>query len=60
MVDGNERLALGATIAFLGLNGFTLTLSDDEAYDLVMSVAAGDLTEVVDIGKAIGAAIQPR
>ena len=31
LVDGNERLALAATIAFYGVNGFRLTLSNDEA-----------------------------
>jgi death-on-curing protein len=46
LVDGNKRLALAGTIAFLGLNGWRLTLSNDEAYDLVMAVAAGELDEV--------------
>ena len=46
LVDGNERLALAATIAFYGLNGYRLTLSNDEAYDLVMAVAVGDLDDV--------------
>jgi death on curing protein len=46
LVDGNKRLALAATIAFLGMNGIRLTLSNDEAYDLVISVAAGTLEDV--------------
>jgi death on curing protein len=46
LVDGNKRLALAATIAFYGLNGIRLTLSNDEAYDLVMAVAAGELDDV--------------
>lgn len=46
LVDGNKRLALAATIAFYGLNGLRLTLSNDDAYDLVMAVAAGDLNDV--------------
>lgn len=49
LVDGNKRLALTAVIAFLGLNGRRLTLSNDGAYDLVMAVAAGELEEVGDI-----------
>jgi death on curing protein len=49
LVDGNKRLALAATIAFLGLNGRRLTLSNDEAYDLVMAVAAGDRQDVADL-----------
>ncbi len=49
LVDGNKRLALAATIAFLGLNGMRLTLSDNQAYELVMSVATGALDDVPGI-----------
>ena len=43
LVDGNKRLALLATVVFLRINGYTLDLTDDEALDLTMSVAAGQL-----------------
>lgn len=46
LVDGDKRLALAATIAFLGVNGHRLALSNDEAYDLVVGVASGELDEV--------------
>ncbi|MPY98247.1 MAG: type II toxin-antitoxin system death-on-curing family toxin [Actinophytocola sp.] len=46
LVDGNKRLALAATVAFLGVNGLRLTLTNDEAYELVMAVAAGELDDV--------------
>jgi death on curing protein len=46
LVDGNKRLALAGAIAFLGMNGWRLTLTNDEAYDLVMAVATGELDEV--------------
>ncbi|HEY8729192.1 MAG TPA: type II toxin-antitoxin system death-on-curing family toxin [Acidothermaceae bacterium] len=49
LVDGNKRLALAATIAFLGINGRRLTFSNDDVYDLVISVAAGGLDDVHDI-----------
>ena len=49
LVDGNKRLALAATIAFYGLNGMRLTLTNDEAYDVVISVAAGDIDDVSTI-----------
>jgi death on curing protein len=45
LVDGNKRLGLDAVIAFSGMNGLRLTLTEDEAYDLVMTVAAGDLDD---------------
>lgn len=48
LVDGNKRLALGATIAMLGLNGARLDLTEDEAYDLTIAVATG---EVVGVGE---------
>ena len=43
LVDGNKRLALLATVVFLRINGYTLDLTDGEAFDLTMSVAAGQL-----------------
>lgn len=49
LLDGNKRLALAGTIAFLGMNGRRLTLTNDEAYDLVIEVAEGALTEVEQI-----------
>ena len=57
--DGNERLAFAATIAFLGLNGRRLTLSNDEAYTLVMDVAAGKLEDVSRIAAQLEAATKP-
>jgi death on curing protein len=59
-VDGNERLALAAVIAFYGLNGRRLTLTNDEAYDLVMSVAEGRLDTVDAIAAILQPATQPR
>jgi death on curing protein len=59
LVDGNKRLALAATIAFQGINGRRLTLTNDEAYELVMSVAAGELDEVAAIAGRIRAGSQP-
>ena len=49
LIDGNKRLGLGAVIAFLGVNGRRLTLSEDEAYDLVIDVATGVIEDVADI-----------
>ncbi len=43
LVDGNKRLALLATVVFLRINGHRLDLTDDEAFDLTMSVAASQL-----------------
>ena len=59
LVDGNKRLALAGTIAFLGMNGIRLTLSNDEVYDLVMSVATGAPEDVPDIAAALAAGSEP-
>lgn len=52
LVDGNKRLTLGATIAFLGVNGRRLTFSNDEAYGFIVGLASGlfdDVTVIADI-----------
>jgi death on curing protein len=43
LVDGNKRLALLATAVFLRINDYVIDLTDDEAFTLTMSVAAGEL-----------------
>jgi death-on-curing protein len=60
LIDGNKRLALAAVIAFYGLNGRRLTLTNDEAYDLVMSIAAGQLDTADAIAALLQNATQPR
>jgi death-on-curing protein len=60
LVDGNKRLALAAVIAFYGVNGRRLTLTNDQAYDLVIDVAAGHLNSVDDIAARLKIATEPR
>lgn len=60
LVDGNKRLALAATIAFLGINGKRLTFTNDEAYDFIMAVADGELNDVPSIAARIEHAIESR
>lgn len=59
LVDGNKRLALAATIAFYGVNGRRLALSNDEAYDLVIAVADGTLDAVEAIVGRLAQATEP-
>jgi death on curing protein len=59
LVDGNKRLALAALIAFYGLNGRRLTLANDAAYELVMTVSAGQLDAVGDIAAILQRATKP-
>ncbi|MCA1708933.1 MAG: type II toxin-antitoxin system death-on-curing family toxin [Actinobacteria bacterium] len=60
LVDGNKRLALAAVIAFLGVNGRRLTLSNDQAYELIVSVAAGELDAISTIADRIRHATEAR
>jgi death-on-curing protein len=60
LVDGNKRLALAAAIAFYGLNGVRLTLTNDEAYDLVIGVASGKLDDVRTIASVLDAGSEER
>ena len=53
-------MALAATIAFLGINGQRLTLTNDEAYELVMAIAAGGLDYVSEIAAVIRGSVTPR
>ncbi len=48
LVDGNKRLGWLATMVFLDVNGQTVDLSDDDAFHLVVEVAAGVL-DVEDV-----------
>ena len=60
LVDGNKRLALAALIAFYGVNGRRLTLTNDAAYELVMKVAVGQLDSVHDIAAILSNATESR
>lgn len=54
LVDGNKRLAWLATYVFCAKNGVELDPSDDDAYALVMSVAAGELSDLAEIAAVLG------
>lgn len=44
LVDGNKRLGWLASVVFLDLNGVWLEVPDDDAYDLVIAVASGEVS----------------
>ena len=60
LVDGNKRLALAGVIAFLGVNGQRLTMTNDQAYDLTMAVASGEIDDVEPIAAHLRASLRPR
>lgn len=60
LVDGNKRLSLAAVIAFYGVNGRRLTLTNDGAYELIMKVASGELDSVEEIAAVLATATESR
>ena len=58
-VDGNKRAALLAIGLFLMLNGQRLSASQPETYDVIMRLAAGEVSEAA-LADWIRGAIRPR
>ena len=54
LFDGNKRLSLYLSFAFVRLNSFELTFTNDEAFDLVLAVAQSriDLDEIAELFRA--------
>lgn len=44
-IDGNKRTALASMVVFLGLNGFDLDAPQEAATAMILSLAAGEVTE---------------
>lgn len=44
-LDGNKRTAFATTIAFLRINGYELSMSEEAAYNMVMQVAQGEISK---------------
>ncbi len=55
LVDGNKRLGLATLVAFLGINGSRLAMTNDEAYDFIIAIAEGRLERVTDIAEILRA-----
>jgi death on curing protein len=53
LVDGDKRLAWLATYAFLAKNGIEVDPDDDEAFEFVMAVAAGEASDVPEFAAAL-------
>jgi death-on-curing protein len=48
-LDGNKRIALACAHTFLQVNGWALNASQNELYELVLRVAAGEITDKQEI-----------
>lgn len=60
LIDGNKRLAWMACVVFLWINGQDVDPPEDAAFDLVISVADGSLTDVEKIAERLAAWSKPR
>jgi death-on-curing protein len=60
LLDGNNRLALAASIAFYGMNGMRLILTNDQAYELIIEVASGAVNDVPLIASVLEAGTSSR
>ena len=49
LIDGNKRLAWHAAAVFLDVNGHPVIATQNEVFDLVMAVAAGQLDDLEKI-----------
>ena len=58
LVDGNKRVGLMLLIVSLGVNGRRLTATNDEAYELIVSIAEGRLDAVADIAGALSGFVE--
>jgi death-on-curing protein len=58
LIDGNERLALVALLAFYGLNGRRLTVTNDEAYDFIVAIVTDELDGVEAIADVLATATE--
>jgi death-on-curing protein len=59
LIDGNKRLGLAGLIVFLHINGWRLTWSNDEAYDVVMAVASSEIDDVPTLAALIATGSAP-
>ena len=57
-VDGNKRTAVRAVTAFLNLNGYDLTWTDDAEYPFVLEVAQG-IHDVPQIAQWLAQYVRP-
>lgn len=59
LIDGNKRLSLILTFSFIEINGFLLTFTNDEAFDLVLAVAQSEF-ELEEIAERLASNMVPR
>lgn len=59
LVDGNKRLGLAGLLVFLGVNGSRLEATNDEAFDLIMAIATGEIRDVPGLAVRLAQFVTP-
>ena len=59
LVDGNKRLSLAGTIAFYGMNGLRLQMTNAAAYDLITGIVTSNSEDVQVTARVLKAAAGP-
>ena len=54
LIDGNKRLGWVGVRLFYALNGARLVMPQDDAYDLVIQIAAGQVEDVPTVAARLG------
>ena len=54
LVDGNKRLGWVAARLFYRMNGTDIGPSRDDAYDLIVAIASGEVRDVPEIAAVLG------
>jgi death on curing protein len=60
LVDGNKRLGWHAAAVFLWINGQDVDAPEDDAFELVMAIAAGKVSDVETIAATLRSWSTPR
>lgn len=58
LFDGNKRLSLYLTFAFLRINGFRVTFTNEEAFELVLRVAQSEIG-LEELAETLGGHLAP-
>lgn len=59
LVDGNKRLGWLAVVVLYDVNGITVDAPDDDAYDFVISIADGTVSDISTIAAQLQAWTRP-
>jgi death on curing protein len=60
LLDGNKRSGWVLCVYFFDVNGYAQNYDEDEMFDFILDVAAGELRDVREIGERLARWFRPR